>query len=140
MAFTRIKPEGIFAVWGDDEFKKLKKEEQANSYLIKKDKELVGEVKSIKPSKMYGYIFEVQPDSDTLVIVTGKTQLLNELGFKRIKESDDAWEDGLKATAGWISTEDVVEEGETVKIIYKGKEKTSRGKPMYVFEALVDRE
>jgi len=140
MAFTRVRPEGIFAVWGSKAYKSLDKDQQKNSYYVKKGESLEGLIASRKPSKIYGYIFEVKVDKDTMVVVTAKTQMLNQMGYKQIKSTDPDWDDALKATNGWVETDDAVQEGELVQINFNGLEKSSNNKEMYVFDILVDRD
>jgi len=140
MSFTRIKPDGIFAVWGKKAYASLNKDQQQSSFYIKEQEKLEGLVVAVKPSQTYGYIFEIKPDENTIVVVTGKTQLLNQLGFKYIKTDDPEWNDALKATAGWTKTDDVIQEGELVQINFSGLEKAGNGKEMYVFDVLVDRD
>jgi hypothetical protein len=100
--FEKVEEKVYFCSWG--------KGKTADSYVVREGETLTGVIEIIKDStKGYGKIYTLRTkDCDTPIVITGKTDLNNKLGY------------------GSMSVKPV-EVGDEVKITYVGKYKTEKG-------------
>ena len=105
-------------------FGKLKAGQDATkSLLVKKDESIEGIITDISESPRYGKTFKLKvANVDKPVIVTGKTDLVNKMGYGTVKAK-------LKA-----------EVGDLIQIMFKGEQKTARGNTFYSFQVGIDKQ
>lgn len=113
--FEKVEEKVKFVAWG----KGNKKDE--NSYVVNEGETLEGIIEQIKDStKGYGKIYTLRTkDCEEPIVITGKTDLNNKLGYGNMAVRP-------------------VEKGDEVQITYTGKYTTKQGKG-YRFEVAVKR-
>jgi hypothetical protein len=113
--FEKVEERVKFVAWGKGNKK------DANSYVVEEGNTIEGIIEQIKDStKGYGKIYTLRvKDSEEPVVITGKTDLNNKLGY------------GTMAVKP-------VEKGDEVQITYTGRYQTKLGKG-YRFEVAVKR-
>lgn len=103
----------LFASFGEIK----KNQDPKKSILVKEGESLTGVVQSIEDSATYKKIYRLKIDKqDKLVIVLGKTDLNNKMGYGTAKVTKQ------------------VKEGDLIQIKYLGKVKTGKGRPFNKFE------
>jgi len=102
----------LFAAFGE-----IKKgQDPKKSILIKEGESLTGMVKQISDSPTYKKVFRLKVEGqDKLVLVLGKTDLLNKAGY------------------GTAKAKRVVKEGDLIQITFDGMTKTGKGRPFFKF-------
>lgn len=106
----------LFASFGEIK----KNQDPKKSILVKEGESLTGVVKAVEDSATYKKIYRLQVEKqDKLVVVLGKTDLNNKMGY------------------GTAKAKKQVKEGDLIQIKYLGKTKTAKGRPFYTFEVAI---
>lgn len=102
----------LFASFGS-----IKKgQDPKKSILVKEGESLIGVVKEINDSAVYGKIYRLKVDKiEPIVVVLGKTDLNNRMGY------------------GTKKADVVVKANDLIQITFDGMVKTGKGRPFYKF-------
>lgn len=116
--FEAVEEKVVFVSWG----KPKPGQKKESSYVVKEGETIEGLVRQIKDSsKGYGKIYTLEvKDSEDPVIITGKTDLNNKLGY------------------GNMSVKPIAK-GDIVRITYTGQYSTQGGKKGFKFDVEVAR-
>lgn len=103
----------LFAAFGE----LPKGKDPKKAVLIKEGKSLTGIVKEISDSKVYGKIYRMKVEGeDKIVVITGKTDLNNKMGYGTTKARRQVKVDDL------------------IQVTFKGIVQTGKGRPFYSFD------
>jgi len=92
-------------------------QDRSKSLLVKEGESVEGVVTGINESNVYGYTYKLKVKGvDKPVVITGKTDLNNKMGYGKQKAGKQ------------------VKVNDLIQITYLGKKKTGQGRPFYQFD------